>query len=75
MTKDNAGLDERHKETSGGDVELPPAGGKPRDDDLGRVVDDLERRVTEDRRAENVSGNVDDRGDQPRIETGDDAPE
>lgn len=75
MTKDNAGLDERRNEAPEGDDELPPDSGKPRDEDLGRVVDDIEHRVTQERRDENAPGNVDDRKEQPPVDTGDDAPE
>lgn len=48
--------------------------GAERDRELSDTVDDLEQRVTEERRADDVPGNRDDREKQPPVESDDDAP-
>ena len=75
MTKDHAGLDERRSEEPDEAVELPPEGGMQHDEDLGKVVEDIENRITEERRAQKVPGNVEDRESQAPVDSGDDAPE
>lgn len=55
--------------------EMPPAGGQERVSDLGRAVDEMEERVTEERRQANVEGNVDDREKAEPVVSEDQAPE
>ena len=50
-------------------------GGGPADRDLPGVVDDLERRITDERREANVPGNADHRADTRQVESDDQAPE
>ena len=56
-------------------TEIAPSGGQPRDEDLAGMVDDMERRVTDERRERGVPGNADDRAEAEPIVSGDEAPE
>ena len=57
------------------DAEFAPSGGHPRAEDLAGVVEEMEQRVSDERRADDVPGNADDRAETPPVIADDDAPD
>ncbi|KAA0017368.1 hypothetical protein [Antrihabitans cavernicola] len=57
------------------DVQRSATAGAERDDALAKTLDDIEERVTEERKDEGKPGNVDDRAETEQIDSADQAPE
>ncbi|NMN95000.1 hypothetical protein [Antrihabitans stalactiti] len=57
------------------DLLVPPDSGHERDKDLAGVVNELEERITDERRAAGAPGNADDRAKTEQVESEDQAPE
>lgn len=66
-------MQKRHGHTDADSTESRPSA-RP-GEHLERLVDDMEKKVEQDRADEGAEGNVDDREQQQPIDTGDEAPD